>query len=144
MGDFNVHYIECLDSNTTDVGGREALDFSISHELEHIIQHLTCVLDCHGNKANILDLFFIFNPQNYTYATHPPLGSLNHILVSVPCSFAHPLPYAPHPSSSLALDDTQYTELRSYFLYFPWEDCCFHLGDLWWLQLSLMSFVSTF
>ena len=58
MGDFNVHYIKWLNSSTTDVGGREAFDFSISHELEQIIQHPTHVPDRHRDRANILDLFF--------------------------------------------------------------------------------------
>ena len=60
---FNVHHIELLNSNTTDVGGREEFDFSISNELEQIIKHPTCFPDRHGDRPNILVLFFTFNPS---------------------------------------------------------------------------------
>ena len=95
MGDFNVHHIEWLNSNTTDVGGREAFEFFISHELEQIIKHPTRVPDCLGDRANILNLFFTSNPQNYTYAILPPTRSSNHVLVNVSCSFARPPPLPP-------------------------------------------------
>ena len=129
MGDFNVHHIEWLHSNTTDVGGREAFDFSISHELEQIIQHPTRVPDRHSDRANILDLFFTSNPQNYTYAILPPLGSSDHVLVNVSCSFARPPPLPPTQRRLWHFDSTQRTELSSYFLDFPWEDYCFRSGD---------------
>ena len=41
MVDFSVHHIEWLNSSTTDVGGKEAFDFSISHELVQTIKHPT-------------------------------------------------------------------------------------------------------
>ena len=90
MGDFNVHHIEWLHSNTTDVGGREAFDFSISHELEQIIQHPTRVPDRHSDRVNILYLFFKSNPQNYTYTILPPLQTSNHTIVN---SAEHSFPY---------------------------------------------------
>ncbi|MEO1669153.1 MAG: hypothetical protein AAFU54_31320, partial [Chloroflexota bacterium] len=71
--DFNVHHTQWLNSGTTDGGGNEALAFSISNELEQIIQHPTRVPDRHGHTANILDLFFTSNPQNYSYTLHSPL-----------------------------------------------------------------------
>merc|ERR1711911_229190 len=129
MGDFNVHHVDWLHSSTTDVGGREAFDFSISHELEQIIQHPTRVPDRHGDRANILDLFFTSNPPNYTYSIQPPLGSSDHNLVSVSCSFAHPPPLPPTQRRLWHFDDTQRAELSSYFLDFPWGDYCFRSGD---------------
>ena len=90
-----VHHIDWLNSNTTDVGGREAFNFSISHELGQIIQHPTHIPDRHVGKENILDQFFTSNPQNYTYAILPPVKSLDHVLVSVSCSFARPPPLPP-------------------------------------------------
>ena len=95
LGDFNVHHVEWLHSPNTDVGGREAFNFSISHDLEQIIQHPTRIPDRHGDTPNILDLFFTSNPPNYSYSIQPPIGSSDHNLVAVSCSFAHPPPLPP-------------------------------------------------
>ena len=111
------------------MGGREAFDFSISHKLEQIIQHPTRVPDRHSDRANILDLFFTSNPQNYTYTILPPLGSSDHVLVNDSRSFALPPPLPPTQCRLWHFDSIQCTELSSYFLDFPRKDYCFCSGD---------------
>ena len=83
IGDLNVHHTDWFQSTHTDVGGIEAFHFSLSNELEQIIKHPTNVPDRHDRSANIYDLFFTSNPQNYTYTISSPLISSNHCTVSV-------------------------------------------------------------
>ena len=93
--DFNVHHTDWLQSTHTDVGGIEAIHFSISNELEQIIKHPTRVPEHHDHEVNTLDLFFTSNPQNYTYTVSSPLGSSDHCSVSVTSSFTPPPPIPP-------------------------------------------------
>ena len=129
LGDFNVHHTEWLSSSHTDRGGVEALEFSILHGLDQLIQQPTRVPDRHDQASNILDLFFTSNCDLYTYSVSSPLGSSDHCLVTVTSSYAPPPPL---PSTSRRLwhfDRTQRSELSHFFTDFPWGDCCFRSGD---------------
>ena len=129
LGDFNVHHTEWLSSHTTDVGGREAFEFSISNEMEQLIKHPTRVPDRHGDRANILDLLLTSNPNFYSYSVESPLGSSDHCLISVSCSFAQPPPL-PHTQRRLwHFDDIMRSDLSSFLSDFPWRDYCFRSGD---------------
>ena len=84
-------------SSHTDRGGVEALEFSILHSLDQLIQQPTRVPDRHDQASNILDLFFISNCDLYTYSVSSPLGSSDHCFVTVTSSYAPPPPL---PSTS--------------------------------------------
>ena len=119
LGDFNVHHTEWLSSSHTDRGGVEALEFSILHGLDQLIQQPTRVPDRHDQASNILDLFFTSNCDLYTYSVSSPLGSSDHCLVTVTSSYAPPSPL-PFTSRQLwHFDQTQCSELSYFFTDFP-------------------------
>ena len=123
IGDFNVHNTEWLGSTTTDLGGVEAHSFSVINEMEQIIKHATRVPDRHDHASNTLDLFFTSNPTHYSYSISAPLGSSDHNLISVSCSFSSPPPL---PSTTRRLwfkKKAQQTNISSFLLDFPWDSC---------------------
>ena len=122
LGDFNVHNTEWLGSATTDVGGTEAHSFSALNEMEQIIKHPTRVPDRHDHASNILDLFFTSDPSHYSYSISAPLGSSDHKLISVSCSFSSPPPL---PSTTRRLwfpKRAQRENIRSFISDFPWDN----------------------
>ena len=129
IGDFNVHHNDCLQSTHTDVGGIEAFHFSISNELEQLIQHSTNVPDHHDHAANTLDLFFTSNPQNYTYTVSSPLGSSDHCTVSVMSSFTPPPPILPTQRYLWHFENARCDDMSNFLLDFPWNDYCFRTRD---------------
>ena len=123
IGDFNVHNTEWLGSTTTDLGGIEAHSFSVINEMEQLIKHTTRVPDRHDHASNTLDLFFTSNPSHYSYSISAPLGSSDHNLISVSCSFSSPPPL---PSTTRRLwfpKKAQRMNISSFLLDFPWDSC---------------------
>ena len=97
--------------------------------MEQLIKHPTRVPDRHDHAGNILDLFFTSNPSNYSYSISAPLGSSDHKLISVSCSFSSPPPI---PSTTRQLwfpEQAQRDNIRSFLLDFPWDDYCFTTKD---------------
>ena len=129
IGDFNVHHTEWLHSTHTDLGGREAFDFSLTNELEQIIQHPTRIPDHHDHASNPLDLFFTSNPSNYSYERYSPLGSSDHFLISVCTSFSSPPPIPSTQRQLWHFEAAQRANLRDFILDFPWGDYCFKTRD---------------
>ena len=129
IGDFNVHHTEWLNSSRTDSGGREALSFSILHDLEQIIKHPTRVPDRHDQAPNILDLFFTSNPLNYSYSISSPLGSSDHSVVSVSASLAPPPPLPPTKRLLWHFERVQRADMSAFLFDFPWGDYCFRSRD---------------
>ena len=123
LGDFNVHHTDWLSSTHTDLGGREAFEFSVLHDLEQIIHQPTRIPDRHDQASNILDLFFTSNPNLYSPTIFSPLGSSDHCLIAVETNFASPPPL---PSTSRRIwhyDRAQHSELSSFYSDFPWKEC---------------------
>ncbi|MPC66895.1 hypothetical protein E2C01_061050 [Portunus trituberculatus] len=81
LGDFNVHHQLWLSSPLTDHPGELAFNFAILHDLEELVQHPTCIPDCHGDTLNILDFFLTSNPSTYVLTVSSPLGSSDHNLI---------------------------------------------------------------
>ena len=129
LGDFNVHHTEWLGSNSTDVGGIEAHSFSVTNEMEQLIKHPTRVPDRHDHAANILDLFFTSNSSNYSYSVSAPLGSSDHKVISVTCSFSSPPPVPPTERQLWYFKQAQCDNIRTLIPDFPWEDYCFTTDD---------------
>ena len=107
------------------MGGREAHSFSILHDLEEIIKQNTRIPDRHDQTPNPLDLFFTANPVFYTRTVSSPLGSSDHCLISVSCSFSPPPPIPPTQRHVWHFDRIQRTDMRDFLNDFPWEDYCF-------------------
>ena len=129
IGDSNVHHTDWLQPIHTDVGGIEAFNFSISNELEQIIKHPTRVPDHHDHAANILNLFFTSNPQNYTYTVPSPLGSSDHCTVSVTFSFTPPPPILPTQRHLWHFENARHADMTNFLLDFPWNDYYFRTRD---------------
>ena len=113
----------------SDVRGIEEFRFSISNELEQIIQHPTRVPDRHDHAANPLDLFFTSNPQNYTYTVASPLGSSGHCTVSVTSTFTPPPPIPPTQRHLWHFENSRHADMSNFLLDFPWDDYCFRTCD---------------
>ncbi|MPC74919.1 hypothetical protein E2C01_069299 [Portunus trituberculatus] len=91
LGDFNVHQQLGLSSLFTDHPGELALHSAILHDLEHLVQHSTCVRDRLKDAPNILDFYFNFNSSAYAVTLPSPLGSSDYNLKSVSYPFS-PVP----------------------------------------------------
>ena len=92
LGDFNVHHRQWLSSSSHDTAGERAFHFAIQNDLERLEQLPTCIPDRVGDEPNILDLFVTSNPSPYTDKLFPPLGSSDHLLISVSFSISSSLP----------------------------------------------------
>src|ERR1700755_962386 len=92
LGDFNVHHRHWLSSSSHNPAGELAFNFSIQNSLEQLVQLPTRIPDRLGDEPNILDLFLTSYPSPYTAKLYPPLGSSDHLLISVSCSVSSSLP----------------------------------------------------
>ena len=97
--------------------------------LQQLIQHPTRIPDRHNHQPNILDLFLTSNLSQYSYKVLPPLGSSDHNLISVKCNWAPPPPIPPSKRHIWHFDRARWTDLRSFFLEFPWSASCFSSRD---------------
>ncbi len=131
LGDFSVHHQLWLSSSFTDQPGEQAYSFAFTNDLEQLVQHLTRIPNCLGDRLNILDFFPTSNPSVYSVHLYYPLGSCDHNLISVFCPVAPVQPQAPPRRrcfwhcASLRCDD-----LRMYFSDFTWNWYCFWVRDL--------------
>jgi hypothetical protein len=133
LGDFNVHHRQWLSSRTQDRAGELAYQFSIQNDLEQLVQAPTRYPDRHGDQPNLLDLFLTTNPLPYTVNLFSPLGSSDHRLISVSNSISSSLPQERPPPSARRrfwhFGAANWSNLRSYFFDFPWNDYCFGRRD---------------
>ncbi|KAI3388413.1 hypothetical protein SNEBB_004946, partial [Seison nebaliae] len=128
-GDFNVHHSEWLGSPHTDTGGREALAFAVTNDIEQIIKEPTRVPDSHHQTANILDLFFTTSPQQYCYSIASPLGKSDHCVISVNATFTPPTAIPCSKRRIWHWRGVQHENLSEFFCDFPWEEYCFSTED---------------
>jgi hypothetical protein len=129
LGDFNVHHRQWLNSSTQDAAGELAYQFSILNDLVQLVQLPTRIPDRPGDSPNILDLFLTSNPSPYTVKLLPPLGSSDHLLISVSCPFNSNLPRERASASTKRhlwhFGAANWSDLQTYFFDFPWNDYCF-------------------
>ncbi|KAL7640504.1 UNVERIFIED_CONTAM: hypothetical protein RMT77_008779 [Armadillidium vulgare] len=92
LGDFNVHHRQWLSSSSHDPAGELAFNFSIQNNLEQLVHLPSRIPDRLGDEPNILDLFLTSYPSPYTVKFFPPLGSSDHLLISVSNSISSSLP----------------------------------------------------
>ena len=130
LGDFNVHHQLWLSSTFTDTPGEQAFNFAILHDLEQLVKHPTRIPDRLGDTPNILDLFLTSNPSSYSVKLFSPLGSSDHNLISVSCSFS-PVPSQDPPKQRCFwhFNSAGWDDLRQYYADFPWNDYCFRSRD---------------
>src|ERR1700755_1097024 len=99
LGDFNVHHRQWLSSSSHDPAGELAFQFSIQNNFEQLVHLPTRIPDRLGDEPNILDLFLTSYPSPYTVKLFPPLGSSDHLLISVSCPVSSSLPQERPPPS---------------------------------------------
>ena len=100
LGDFNVHHSRWLSSNKTDEQGRLTWEFAILNDLVQLVQCPTRIPERLDDHPNILDLFLTSNPVPYTVNYFPPLGSSDHLLLSVSSPFISSRPKERQTSSA--------------------------------------------
>ena len=129
FGDFNVHHKDWLTySSGTDQPGELCYNFSISNDLNQIVNFPTRIPDCDSHSPALLNLFISSDASICSTIAFPPLGNSDHVLVSVSIDF---------PSNSqrdalfhrIAYDYSRadWDGLRDHLRDVPWEDI-FKLG----------------
>jgi hypothetical protein len=126
LGDFNVHNTEWLThSSHTDQAGLEAEAFCVVNDLTQLVEEPTRIPDCASHKANTLDLFITNKPELYSNITvSPPIGSSDHLLISVRHSFQ---PFKSNNNTSSQkrwfYKKAKWDDLRQFYGEFPWSTC---------------------
>ena len=123
MGDFNVHHRTWLGSSTTDVGGNEALSFSITNDLHQIINQPTHIPDRSGDAANILDLLFVTSPSRFQFEVTSPLGSSDHCLIKTSFNSICHLTAPPVQRKLWHYDRANWHGMNDFFYNNDWSTC---------------------
>ena len=88
FGDFNNHHKDWLTySGGTDRPGELCYNFCISDNLTQIVNFPTRIPDCDSHWPALLDLFISSDANICSAIAFPPLGSCDHVLVSVSIDF---------------------------------------------------------
>ena len=127
--DFNIHHKGWITySGGTDRPGELCYNVSISDDLTQMVNFPTRILDCDSHSPALLDLFYFFDVIICSTMAFPPLGSSEHVVVSVSIDFPSNSQWNA-PFNCIAYDyscadwDGLYDHLRD----IPWEDI-FNLG----------------
>ena len=87
FGDFNVHHNDWLTySSGTDRSGELCYNFSISNDLNQMVNFPTSIPDCDSHSPALLDLFLSSEASICSTMAFPPLRSSDHV-VSVSIDF---------------------------------------------------------
>jgi len=76
-----------------DTAGEPAFQFATQNDLGQLVQ----LPDRLGDESNILDLFLTSNTSPYDVKLFLPLGSSDHLLISVSSSISSSLPHERRP-----------------------------------------------
>ena len=87
-GDFNVHHKDWLTySSGTDRSGELCYNFSISNDLTQMANFPTHIPDCDSHSPALLDLFISSHVSICSAVVFHPLGTSDHVVVSVSIDF---------------------------------------------------------
>ena len=90
FGDFNVHHKYWLTySGGTDRSGELSYRFSLSNDLNQMVNFPTWIADCHSHSPALLDLFLSSDASICSTKASPPLGNSDHVLSQFPLTFHH-------------------------------------------------------
>ena len=88
FGDFNIHHKDWLTySGGTDRSGELCYNFSISNDPTQVVNFPTWNPDCNSHSPALLDLFLSSDAIICSAKVFPPLGSSDHVVVSVSIDF---------------------------------------------------------
>ena len=124
FGDFNIHLKTWLTySGGTDRTGELCYNFSVSNDLNQIVNIPPCVHDCDSHSPTLLDLSFSSDASIFSTIVFPPLENSDHIVVSVSSKF---------PSNS-KWDALFHCRAYDYSTA-DWDCICDHLRDVPWIS----------
>ena len=84
FGDFNVRHKDWLTYHgRTDRPGELCYNFSVSNELNPMVNFPTQILDCDFHSPALLDLFLSSDTSICSTMALPPLGNSDHVVISV-------------------------------------------------------------
>ena len=88
FGDFNVHHMNWLAySHGTDRPGEVCYNFPISNDFTQIVNFPNRIPDCDSHSPALLDIFISSDANICSTMAFPPLGSSDHVVVSVSIDF---------------------------------------------------------
>ena len=88
FGDFNVHHKDWLTySRGTDRAGKLCYNFSISNDLNQMVNFPTQLPDCDSDSPALLDFFLTSDISICTTMPFSPLGNSDHVVVSASIDF---------------------------------------------------------
>ena len=133
LGDFNAHHSEWLSSPRTDQRGLLVFDLAEHFDLTQLVVGPTRYPDREGDSPNTLDLFLTSNPLPYTINLCPPLGTSDHVLVSVSSLSSNVQVERPPQLERRRLwhyGGADWTTFRDHLSSFDWENDCFCDDDV--------------
>ena len=120
FGDFEIHYKHWLTySDGTDRPGELCYNFSISNELTQMVNFPMRIPDCDSHSPALLNLFLSSDASICSIMAFPPLGSSDHVVVSVSIDF---------PSNSQR--DAPFHRIAYDYSRADWDGLCDHLRDV--------------
>ena len=86
--DFNIHHKDWLTYSVgTDRHGELCYSFSVSNDLTPMVNFPTQIPDFDSHSPALLDIFISFNASICSTMAFPPLGSSDHVVISVSIDF---------------------------------------------------------
>ena len=129
FGDFNIHHKDWLTySGGTDRSGELCYNFSISNDLTQMFNFPTRIPDCDSHSLALLDLFLSSDASICSTKAFPPLGSSDHVVVSVSIDF---------PSYSHR--DSPFHRIAYDYSRADWNGLLDHLRDVPWGDIFKLS-----
>ena len=134
FGDTNVHRKDWVTfSGSTDRSGELCYNFSVSNDLTQMVNFSTRIPDCDSHSPALFDLFISSDASICSAMTFTPLGSSDHVLVSVSIDF---------PSNSQQ-DALFYHRMAYDYSGAYWDSLHDHLRDLLWQDIFQLSASAT-
>ena len=122
--DFNVHHRDWLTySGGTDRPGELCYNFSISNDLNQMVNFAMRIPDCDSHSPALLDLFLSSDASICSTMAFPPLGNSDHVVVSVSIDFpTNSQQDAPFHRIAYDYSHADWDGLRDHLRDVPWED----------------------
>ena len=129
FGDFNFHHKDYLAySGGTDRSGELCYNFSISNDTTQMVNFPTQIPDCGSHSPNPLDLFISSDTSICSTMAFPPLGSSDHVVVSVSIDFP-----------SYSQQDSPFHRIAYGYSRADWDGLHDHLRDVPWEDIFKLS-----
>ena len=119
---FNVHHKNWLTySGGTDRSGELCYNFSISNDLNQMVNFPTRIPDCDSHSPALLYLFISSETSICSTMFFPQLGSSDHVVVSIDFP-SNSQRYAPFHRIAYDYSHADWDGLRDHLRDVPWED----------------------